>query len=128
MSERFLHVERLIGRAVVDRDGTRIGRIEEMRAARVGSDVLVTEFHVGSAALLERLSVLAVRLSPLAAKRHAWGRGYRVPWDQLDLTDPAHPRLRCAVRELRGLDTVPEDDDAVVPVDAPDAGVSTDDG
>jgi hypothetical protein len=27
-------------------------------------------------------------------------RGYRVPWDKMDLTDPEQPRLRCAKEEL----------------------------
>ena len=86
-------------------------------------DVVVTEFHIGSAALLERLSVLAIRLSPHGASRRSWRRGYRVRWDQLDLSDPRHPRLLCPVGELAVLDANdPDDDEVAVPADTPDAG------
>jgi hypothetical protein len=27
----------------------------------------------------------------------------RVPWDRMDLSDPHHPRLTCALRELKTL-------------------------
>ena len=123
MGESFVHVEHLLGRPVVSPDGTTIGRLEEMRATRVGGDVVVTEFHVGSSALLERLSVLAIRLSPHGASRRSWRRGYRVRWDQLDLSNPRRPRLRCPVEELAVLDANDSDDDEVaVPADTPDAG------
>jgi hypothetical protein len=55
----------------------------------------ITEFLVGSTALLERLAV------HLRGRRK--GKGYRVPWDKLDLTDPARPKLKCTVDELARL-------------------------
>ena len=123
MADFFLHVENLIGRRVLSLDGATVGRLEEIRASRVGGEVVVTEFHVGSAALLERLSVLAIRLSPHGASRRSWRRGYRVRWDQLDLSNPRQPRLRCPVEELAVLDANDRDDDEVaVPADTPDAG------
>lgn len=128
VSERLLHVELLLGRRVVARDGTSVGRIEEVRAARLGSDVVVTEYHVGTAAMLERLSALAMRLSPMSAGRKSWRKGFRIPWEQLDLSDPRRPLLRCAIEELQPLDPddTGDDDYVAVPVDEPDAGDSRD--
>jgi len=85
-----LHVEDLIGKEVLDIDGERAGRIEELVVAREGLRRVVTEVHLGAGALFERLS------APLRGRRD----GRRVPWSQLDLSDPEHPRLRCARGEL----------------------------
>ncbi len=56
----------------------------------------VTPDLVGSAAILERLSVWTIGLGILrllgALKIHG---GYRVSWDKLELTDPEQPRWRC---------------------------------
>jgi hypothetical protein len=35
----------------------------------------------------------------LGARRGAVG-GHHVPWQQLDLTDPDHPRLNCTLAQL----------------------------
>lgn len=83
-------IELLLGRPVVARNGRRIGRIEEIRADDNG---YIVEFLVGERALLERLSALGLFN---AGKR----KGYSIRWDQLDLSDLAHPRLNCTVDEL----------------------------
>jgi hypothetical protein len=65
----------------------------------------VTEYLVGFHALFERLAGWVIGraiLNTLAMKRSS--RGYRVPWDQLDLSDPAKPRLKCAVADLEPID------------------------
>ena len=100
-----IHLERLLGMAVRDGDGARIGRVEEVRTAEQAGDYVVEEFLVGGAAWLERLSVRTTQwlgLGPLA-KRLA-SHGYVVPWDQLDLSDPEHPRLRCPRERLKRID------------------------
>lgn len=87
--------ELLLGLKVRAQDGTSVGRIEELRAEREHGYWVVTEFHLGPNAVIERLAV-----------RHlgwTWpGRvhGYRVRWDQLDLSDPDRPRLTCEVADL----------------------------
>ena len=91
-----LRLDRLVGREVYTANNRRLGRLEEFRAARHGEDWIIGEYIVGTAGLLERLG-LGVRLI-LGISRIG---GYVVRWDQLDLSDPARPRLRCSVKELR---------------------------
>jgi hypothetical protein len=91
-------VELLIGRRVHALDGSAIGRIEEMRAEREHDYYVVTEFHVGPTALVERLAVRHFGVT-LPGRLH----GYRVRWDQIDLEDADHPRLTCAIDELEPL-------------------------
>jgi sporulation protein YlmC with PRC-barrel domain len=91
-------VELLLGRKVRARDGSVIGRIEEMRAEREHGYYVVTEFHVGPSALVERLAVRHFGFT-LPGGAH----GYRIRWDQLDLSDADNPRLTCAVEDLERL-------------------------
>ena len=73
----------------------------------------MTEYHIGTAAALERLSVslLGSGILDLFGRRQAL-RGYRVPWDKLDLTDRRRPRLTCAVADLAPLRWTGSDADA----------------
>lgn len=96
---RLLHLEQLHGRKVLDVDGAAAGSIHSVKAEWVGKECLVREFLLGPAALLYRLGLSAAGLVGLAL-----GSGpLRVPWEQLDLGDPEHPRLRCTVAELERL-------------------------
>jgi hypothetical protein len=98
MSE--IHVERLLGRRVRDRDGRVLGRLEEMCAETVDGELAVVEFHIGPEAILERIGGFALRLpffGALPFARHS----YHVPWDQMDLSDPHHPRFRGSIRDLK---------------------------
>ena len=91
-------VELLLGRRVRGQDGRAVGRIEELRAERENSYYVVTEFHLGPSALIE---ALAVRHLSLTLPGRVYG--YRVRWDQLDLSDQHHPRLTCPVADLERL-------------------------
>ncbi len=91
-------VELLLGSKVHAPDGRAVGRIEEMRAERENDYYVITEFHVGPVAVIERL---AVRHFGVTLPGRV--RGYRVRWNQVDLSDPEHPRLTCAVEELERL-------------------------
>ena len=96
-----LHVEDLLSRRVVDAAGETIGRLEEIVATDEADGCFVEEFHVGRAALLERLGITAIGrslLGPLLPKRSA--QLYRVPWRLMDLSDPRHPQVRCRKAEL----------------------------
>lgn len=99
-----VHLELLLGRNVVDQSGKPIGRIEEVRAEQQGDEWVIYEYLIGTAALLERLSAWTVGLGILhllgARKIHG---GYKIPWENLDLTDPEHPRLRCTLQQLQPL-------------------------
>lgn len=94
-ARREIAVDRLAGRRVFSVNNRRIGRLEEIRVDKRGRDLMVTEYVIGSAGLFERLGV-AVKL--LFGKRPG---GYVARWDQLDISDPRRPRLRCALEELQ---------------------------
>lgn len=89
---RELHVEALLGRRVRDPDGRKVGRIEEVIAEIRGTDWVVVEVHVGSGALLERLVDLSGLVPVLGTLARRSRHRYRLPWDQLDVTDPDRPR------------------------------------
>ncbi len=96
------NVELLIGRKVCDREGKKVGRIEEIRVERRENDLLVESYLVGSSALVDRLGAWTL-VRPI---RHLFGRFYSrhlIPWDSLDLGDPKNPRLRGSASELRKL-------------------------
>ena len=104
MAKAEVNVELLLSRRVWARNGRAIGRLEEVEAELRGGVAYVTEFHVGTYALFERLAAWSVGrelLKLFGAKR---GGGYRVPWDKLDLSDPKRPRLTCEVGELQSLE------------------------
>ena len=92
--------ELLLSRQVVDVDGRKVGRVEELRLEEIDGETVVLEYHLGPFALLERLSAVLhqiplLRLLPLDARD-----GTCVKWDLMDLSDPEHPRLRCRHDEL----------------------------
>ena len=93
-----LHLELLLGKRVRDADGKPVGRIEEFRAEHEGGEWVVREYLVGSYGLLERLAVWSIVRAPFGGRGR--GRGYKIRWDQLDVTDLDHPRTRCRRVEL----------------------------
>jgi hypothetical protein len=90
-----IRVDRLLGRRVYARNNRRVGRIEEFRVEKRGSGWVIVAYVLGSAGLLERLDV-GLRLL-LGSKRH----NVIARWDQMDISDPDRPRLRCGAEELR---------------------------
>jgi hypothetical protein len=94
-----VHVELLLGRKVVDRDGRPVGRIEEFLAERHGNECHLREVYLGPEALLRRFAVSTSRLPFLGWLAHL-GYSCHVPWDRIDLSDPEHPRLTCTRDEL----------------------------
>jgi hypothetical protein len=91
---------------VYDMQGKPVGHVEEVRVVRRGEAWVVAEYHVGAFALLERLGAWPLGraiLRTLHAGRK--GGGYRVPWYELDLADPARPVLRCGVDQLKTMDS-----------------------
>jgi hypothetical protein len=81
-------------------NGRSIGRLEEVRADRRGAGATVTDYVIGPAGLAERLSAPFLPFL-------GWRRGFRARWDQIDVSDPRHPRLLCPVEELQ---SCPEQD------------------
>ena len=103
MAAREVHVELLLSRRVVDSTGHSLGRIEELRAERNGSDVVITEYLLGADAMLERLLGFFLEL-PFLHLLRGKDRGFRVPWNKMDLSDPEHPRVLCTREELEPLE------------------------
>jgi hypothetical protein len=105
VSARTISLDDLIGRVVHDADGRRIGRIEELDAEIVlecgSNDYVVTRFGVGRWGPFDAIAhghfvqQLVRRITRATSYVH-----YEVPWDLMDLTDVAHPRVKCAEREL----------------------------
>jgi sporulation protein YlmC with PRC-barrel domain len=96
-----VHVELLLGGKVFGLNGSSIGRLEEIRTETNRGHLFVSEFLVGRYAVLERLAAWRIWRALL----HVTGRkeGYRIRWDQIDLSDPQRPRLLCDVDELMPL-------------------------
>jgi hypothetical protein len=93
-------LQALNARRVFDIDGKVAGRIGEVVAERIGADCHVVEYLLGPDAFLMRFGITARNF--FGMKRH---RGpLRVPWNQMDLSDPKHPRLRCRVSDLSAAD------------------------
>ena len=96
-------LELLLGRRVVDINGQRVGRIEEVLADRDGDELLVTHYLVGRYGLFERFSIYHIGMGLLRylGSRAQSANPHRVPWDKMDLSDARHPRLTCSIDELK---------------------------
>jgi hypothetical protein len=92
-----IHLEHLVGREVHDSEGKRMGRILSVTAERDGDECVVREFLLGPAALLRRFGISTLHMVGLKLRKPL-----AVPWDQLDLSDPERPCLRCRGEELKG--------------------------
>jgi sporulation protein YlmC with PRC-barrel domain len=100
-----VHVEQLLGCRVRDSDGVVLGRLEDFRVEIVDGEAVVTEFHIGGAAVLERIAGF---LSELPLIRYLPFRltEYRVRWQDIDLSDGRRPRVVARKADLR---RVPQD-------------------
>jgi hypothetical protein len=96
-ADREIPLDRLLGQEVRAQNGVRVGRIEEFRARRQGTGLIVESVVIGAAGVLERMNVWARLL--FGGKTS----GYVVSWEQLDITDPRRPRLTCSVDDLEPL-------------------------
>ena len=89
----LVRLEDLLGARVVGVDGRRVGRIEEVCVARREGEYQVMEYLLGAGAVLERWSC-AENLFGFK------GRKLTVRWDQIDISNPARPRLTCPLDEI----------------------------
>jgi sporulation protein YlmC with PRC-barrel domain len=96
-----INAELLIGRKVHDANGEKVGRIEEFRVQREENACLVEAFLVGTSALVDRLSAWTLVRPISKSLRGRMFSVYEVPWEQMDLSDPEHPKLRIPKSELR---------------------------
>ena len=99
-----IQVESLVGQMLVDVDGRKVGRIEELVVEILATEWAVVEVHVGVGALLERIVELSTLVPMMGALRRRLSTRYRVPWRQLDLRDQDHPRALVRLGDLERLD------------------------
>jgi sporulation protein YlmC with PRC-barrel domain len=97
---REVHIELLIQCCVVDQKGEKIGRITDICCEKKGGEWVVVEYLAAGAVKLFSARGLALWLIHLFGGHH-FVHGLRIPWEQLDLSDPDHPRLRCRRDELK---------------------------
>lgn len=95
-----VRLEDFLGQRVHDAEGREIGRLHEARARREGGDLVVVDFLVGPGGWLERFSLAGVAGEVLGIFRLARSRGYVVPWQRMDLSQPGRPRCICRADEL----------------------------
>ena len=81
----IVHLERLAGREVLDADGNHAGRLAEVHGEEQGKECVITHYT------LVRGNRFAFYLHELGLRRR---HTFRVPWEELDLSDPERPRLR----------------------------------
>jgi len=100
VERKELRIELLLGTAVVDPSGRRVGRIQECRAHRNGDALVIEEFVIGVAGFLERLAAsrLGSWISQAIGMRSP--RPYVIPWHALDLSSPSRPRLQMSREQL----------------------------
>ena len=90
---RELQLRTMLGAKVVDSEGAHIGRLEEIEAERGEDSCAINSYIVEHRGLLDWVSSWALPSSMqkrLARIQRA--RPYRVWWNQMDLSDPQHPR------------------------------------
>ncbi len=90
-----IHVEKLLGSRVRDSAGRDVGRIEEIHTDDKG---VVSEFVLGPAGLWERLGQSTLEL-PFIRLLGIKPSERRIPWDEMDLADPDHPKVTTAGRK-----------------------------
>jgi hypothetical protein len=103
MTRQQIHVELLLGEKVFALNGEKIGRLEDIRTETNRGHFFVSEFLVGSYAALERLAAWRIGRAVLRVFGARRKEGYRIRWDQMDLSNPRHLRLLCEVDELMPL-------------------------
>jgi sporulation protein YlmC with PRC-barrel domain len=98
MKSRRIHAEHLVGRLVRDRDGRKVGRIEEIDADLMRDGCYVRSFVLGERGFLKRMSIWGLFFHSRANENEQLDRGIR--WDKIDISNPKRPRLRCGRDEL----------------------------
>ena len=104
---REIHLFQILGRKVVDANGEYAGRLEEIEAERGDDECLIKSYLVCRRGAIDRIQSWAItapvqKMIPVREK----SKPYRVPWDQMDLSDPEHPRILVPQAELKRVRSV----------------------
>ncbi len=87
---KYVHIQDIVGRRVRDGNGKVLGRLHAIRAEVQGDECIVTEYHLGPAAVFERLGIKMSALFGVPFAREP----VILAWNELDLTDPKDLRKR----------------------------------
>lgn len=99
---REIHLYEILGRKVCDANGEYAGCLEEIEVERGDEVCPVKSYLVEHRGLMSRITAWALADSlQKAIPVSEDSLPYRVPWDQMDLSDPEHPRITVAKSELR---------------------------
>ena len=93
MEHGEIHVEVLVGRAVVDAAGRRRGRLEEIMIEREGDEWAAMAPSSASPGGTIARAILQMVPFVAARRRH-------VRWHLMDFADPTRPRVMVALAEL----------------------------
>jgi hypothetical protein len=96
----LVHLERFVGQQVRDVQGRKIGHLHEVRARREGDELIIVDYLVGRAGMLERFSLAGMGHALLGLLGLARSSGYVVAWHCMDFSEPGKPRCTCAASEL----------------------------
>jgi sporulation protein YlmC with PRC-barrel domain len=92
----------MLGRKVVDSEGVTLGHLEEIELERGAENCLVQAYLVEHRGILDRMSTWTLTSSMQnALSKRSSSKPFRVPWHELDLSDPRHPRTLVPKSSLR---------------------------
>jgi hypothetical protein len=96
-----MRLELILNRRVRALNGRVMGRLEELIAEVEDGECRVDEYLIGVYGLSQRLAAWRITRALLRFLRVTGRRcGYRVRWNQLNVSDPTNLRLGCPVSEL----------------------------
>lgn len=87
---KYVHIQDILGRRVRDENGKVLGRLHAIKAEIRGKECVVTEYHLGPAAIFERLGIRMSMLFGISFQREP----VKIAWNELDLTNPEDLRVR----------------------------------
>ena len=96
---RLIALERYVGKPVRDAEGHNLGHLHDVRVRDQGGELVVIDYLVGRAGLLERFSLaeLGREVGFVFGLNHPGG--YVVPWDAMEFGDEG-PRCMRRAAEL----------------------------
>ena len=107
---RIVPLERYVGKPVCDADGRSIGRLHEIRVREDAGELLVLDYLVGGAGLLERFSLAELGREIAFLFGLDRPEGYVVPWDCMQFPDDGPPRCTRRAVELERLSARPREE------------------
>src|SRR4051812_13875665 len=96
-----IRLETTLGKRVYDKHGSYVGKIEEMRCAKIDGQYRITHYVTGTQGMLERFmrSVISSTVFHLVARLGA-REGRQIPSELLPLSGDRTLRTTCAIEEL----------------------------